>query len=134
MSITPSDRMKLKVAFSVLKNKVLASCSEAITDTCEEIYENAYHGTPVDTRNLQRSLTVNTPEYNVQFGDNEVYGEVHYGEPGHVGGWDNTEAYTYMWFPGTSERNWYGEILFRPWRKFKGDVVSKIRSSLRSKL
>lgn len=134
MAIKASELMKLKVAFVDIKNKMLASCAEAVTETCEEIYEEAYHGTPIDTRNLQRSLMVNTPEYTVQFGDNEVYGEVHYGEPGNIGGWYDKEAYTYMWNPGPNEANWFGEILFGPWRANKQEAIKKIKENFKAKL
>lgn len=134
MALPASEKIKLRTTFSGLKNKVLAACAEAITETCEEIYVGAYRGTPIDTGNLQRSLMINTPEYTVRFGDNEVYGEVHYGEPGNVGGWENTEAYTYMWNPGPNEGNWHGEILYDPWNKYSYKVIDRIRENIKAKL
>ena len=134
MAIKASELMKLRVAFMDLQNKVLASCVEVIDETCENVFMYALESTPVDTGNLRRSLHATTPSYSVMFGATEVSGEVHFGEPGNIGGWHDTEAYTYMWNPGPNEGNWHGEILYDPWNKYSYKVIDRIRENIKAKL
>ena len=134
MAIKASELMKLRVAFMDLQNKVLASCVEVIDETCENVFMYALESTPVDTGNLRRSLHATTPSYSVMLGATEVSGEVHFGEPGNIGGWHDTEAYTYMWHPGKDERKWHGAILYKGWEIYKGMVLSDLSDRISMKL
>ena len=133
MAISSKEMMKLRTAFSDVQNKVLAACAEVIDETLENVLIHAHDSTPIYTGNLRRSLTETLPSYNVQFGDTVVYGEVHFGEPGNIGGWNEQEAYTYMWNPGNNEANWHGAILYKAWNEHSGDVISQIKNRIRSK-
>lgn len=133
MTISSKEMMKLRSAFSDVQNKVLAACAEVIDETLENVTEYALDSTPIYTGNLRRSLSGTEASYNVQFGDTVVYGEVHFGEPGNIGGWNEQEAYTYMWNPGKDERKWHGAILYKAWDKYSGNVISQIEDRIRSK-
>lgn len=134
MAIKASELAKLTQALDNVKMQVMDACAETIGNICEDTYKYARVRTPVDTGNLKESLAMETPAYNMGRGENEVYGEVHFGEPGHVGGWEDTEASEYMWEPGYNKRNWYGKILYDGWNKNKDRVVPELVDNIKSKL
>lgn len=134
MGISASEIMKLNMALDNIKAKVLEACAETISEKCDEVYNYAKARVPVQTGNLKSSLKSNKPAYNVGIGNNEVFGEVHFGEKGHIGGWFNTEAFTYMWKPGYYEDNWYGKILYDGWDIVKDTVIPDLISNIKSKL
>lgn len=133
MALKASEMNKLSLALDNVKNKVMEACTETITDNCENIYEYAMVRVPVQTGNLQSSLEVNAPAYRVGRSTNTVEGEVHFGELGHVGGWFDTEARTYMWQPGANEKNWQGRILLDGWDAIKPEIVSELKDNIASK-
>lgn len=133
MAISSKEMMKLRAAFSDVQNKVLAACAEVIDETLETVATHALDSTPIYTGNLRRSLSGTEASYNVQFGDTVVYGEVHFGEPGNIGGWNKKEAYTYMWNPGNNTKNWYGAILYNAWDKYKNRAIYQIEYRIRAK-
>lgn len=133
MAISSKEMMKLRLAFSDVQSKVLAACAEVIDETLETVATHALDSTPICTGNLRRSLSGTDASYNIQFGDSVVFGEVHFGEPGNIGGWNDEEAYTYMWNPGNNEANWHGAILYKAWNEHSGDVISQIKNRIRSK-
>ena len=134
MALSPKERLKLKIILASLKNKVYDACLESISETCENTYKYARARVPVDTGNLQSSLAMTPPAYHVGLGDNEIKAEVHFGEPGNIGGWYDQEAYTYMWTPGHDERNWHGAILYDGWRVVGSRLPSELKENIRKKL
>lgn len=132
--IKQSELNKLSRAFDYIKMQVTDACAEKISEICEDIYMDARNRVPVQTGNLQDSLKSNVPSYKVNYGKTEIEGEVHFGEPGHVGGWENTEASEYMMQPGPNELNWEGEILYEGWRKHRDRVVPELKENIKRKL
>lgn len=133
MSLKASERMKLTTAFDKVAKLALEGATETVTGICEEVYYYADARVPVLTGNLQASAM-----YNVQSSNTDVQGEVHFGEPGHVGGWKNedgtgNEAYTYMWEPGLKESNYDGKILYDGWDKIKDRIVPEMKENIASK-
>ena len=129
MSMKASELSKLTAAFNKVASLALEGAAETVTSLCEEIYAYSDARVPVDTGNLQDSAA-----YNVAISNVDVQGEVHFGEPGHIGGWENTEAYEYMWKPGPRESNWRGRILYDGWDKIKDRFVPELKDNIASKL
>ena len=134
MALKTSELNKLNRAFDKIKEQIAEACVETINDICEDIHEYAHGREPVQTGNLQESLDVNMPSYSVNRGINEFYGEVHFGELGHIGGWYDTEAREYMWYPGENKKNWEGKILYEGWDKHKDRFVPELTKNIQSKL
>ncbi len=129
MALKANELIKLTTAFNKVKTLALEGAAETVTSICEDVYAYADARVPVDTGNLQDSAA-----YSVERSNTDVQGEVHFGEPGHVGGWYHTEAYEYMWEPGPRESNWRGRILYDGWDKIKDRIVPEMKDNIASKL
>lgn len=133
MAFKRSELNKLDRAFSNVEDSIMEACAETILDITEDIYEDADATVPVLTENLRESLRINLHAYSMQRSAVSIYGEVHFGEPGHQGGWYGDEAYGYMWFPGYDESNWMGQILYRHWDDHKERFIPELTENIRSK-
>lgn len=128
MAMKPSELSKLNMAFSNIKSKVMEACTETVSDMIEEVYKLSRERAPVQSGNLLRSA-----KYNINREENAVYGESHFGEPGNVGGWNNKEAYTYMWHPGPKKYNHGGVILYEGWETIVHDIVPEMKNNIKNK-
>lgn len=133
MAFKRSELNKLDRALSNVKDSVMEACAETILDITEDIYEDADATVPVLTENLRNSLRINLHTYSMQRSLTSIYGEVHFGEPGHRGGWYGDEAYGYMWSPGYDDSNWMGLILYAPWDEHKERFIPELTENIRSK-
>ena len=134
MALKASERSKLRAALRHVSEQVLFASALTIESVCEDIYEAANERVPVLTGNLQNSLEMNAPSFTVERGEASVNGEVHFGEPGNVGGYDDVEAYTYMWKPGVKRGNWGGAILYDGWDEIKDRFVPELTENIKKQL
>lgn len=134
MALKASERSKLHAALRKISEQVFIASALTIESVCEDIYEAANERVPILTGNLQNSLEMNAPSFTMELGETSVHGEVHFGEPGNVGGYADDEAYTYMWKPGPNKKNWGGTILYDGWGEIKDQFVPELTEAIKKQL
>ena len=133
MALKASERSKLRAALTSVREQVLTASALTVESVCNDIYEAASERVPVLTGNLQNSLEMK-PSFTMERGEMSVNGEVHFGEPGNVGGYNDVEAYTYMWKPGVNRANWGGAILYDGWDEIKERFVPELTENIKKQL